>query len=465
MTLRSPLSPLSKVAVALSGGGHRATLFGLGALLYLVDSGVARDVVSIASVSGGSIVNGLVAQEVDFRTTTPNEFGDKVAVPLASRIATRGVLFAAPLTWLFILAALTVGVATLALGGFWPLPIKISVWVRGTAFVVVAALLAGLLRWRGHLHDFALGKYLFHRHGRRTKLADTSQAVDHIFCATDLEGQHHVYFAQRFVWSHDHGRGTPGNVDLATVVQSSAAFPGGFPPRILKKKQFDFVGGKGEAADTLRMVLSDGGVYDNMGEQWALGYDRRKHRDGSLVPSERAANCILIVNASYRPTWLPFSALMLPFANELAALLRVIDIMFRQTTAGRRKRLRAQWRSEDKVTMSGAFVSIDRSPAHVARKSLRGGVGSEAQTRAHAVLKLPDLKRLEEEADANQTVKTSLRRFDKKVVARLVRHGYVSTMCNGHVLFGWRLLEKLPNFDDLTKDEAERSSKRFDTVP
>jgi predicted acylesterase/phospholipase RssA len=453
VTLPSPSSRCSKVAVALSGGGHRATLFGLGALLYLVDSGVAKHVVSIASVSGGSIVNGLVAQEVDFRNTSPEAFRKMVAVPLATRIATRGVLFAAPLTWVFILVAVIVGVATIVLGGLWPLPINVR--VRASAFVVVATLLASLLKWRGHLHDYALGKYLFHRHGKRTKLATTSKAVDHIFCATDLEGQHHVYFAQRFVWSHDHGIGTPGDVDLATVIQASSAFPGGFPPRILKKAQFRFVGGKKEVA-TNRLVLSDGGVYDNMGEQWAVGYRRRGRIERTGVLSDRAADCMVIVNASSGPTWLPFRTRMLPFANEFTALMRVIHVMFGQTTAARRKRLRAQF-ADDKDTMSGVFVKIDRSLAHVAKKALRRRVGSEACTRARAVLALPDVERLETEAVANRTVPTSLSCFDKRVVARLVRHGYVSTMCNGHVLFEWPLLP-LPSFDELTSTTPRRNS-------
>ena len=42
------------LAVAMSGGGHRATLFVLGALMYLVDAGANKYVTSIASVSGGS---------------------------------------------------------------------------------------------------------------------------------------------------------------------------------------------------------------------------------------------------------------------------------------------------------------------------------------------------------------------------------------------------------------------------
>jgi hypothetical protein len=47
-------SRFKSIAVTLSGGGHRATLFGLGALMYLVDARANTNVSSIASVSGGS---------------------------------------------------------------------------------------------------------------------------------------------------------------------------------------------------------------------------------------------------------------------------------------------------------------------------------------------------------------------------------------------------------------------------
>ena len=33
---------MQSIGICLSGGGHRATVFGLGALLYLVDAGGAR---------------------------------------------------------------------------------------------------------------------------------------------------------------------------------------------------------------------------------------------------------------------------------------------------------------------------------------------------------------------------------------------------------------------------------------
>ena len=50
-----------RIGIAISGGGHRATLYSLGGLAYLADAGLNKSVVAIASVSGGSITNGYLA--------------------------------------------------------------------------------------------------------------------------------------------------------------------------------------------------------------------------------------------------------------------------------------------------------------------------------------------------------------------------------------------------------------------
>jgi hypothetical protein len=65
---------MAGVGVAISGGGHRAAMFGLGALLYLADAGKNRPVTSIASISGGSLTNGYVALKVDYAALDGREF-------------------------------------------------------------------------------------------------------------------------------------------------------------------------------------------------------------------------------------------------------------------------------------------------------------------------------------------------------------------------------------------------------
>ena len=65
---------LGLIGIALSGGGYRASLYALGALVYFVDARINKHVSVISSVSGGSITNGYVAQECDFSGVSPEQF-------------------------------------------------------------------------------------------------------------------------------------------------------------------------------------------------------------------------------------------------------------------------------------------------------------------------------------------------------------------------------------------------------
>lgn len=114
------VEPTAKIGVALSGGGHRATLFGLGVLMYLAharrneDMSVNNDVLEISSVSGGSIANGYVAQTLDYQWAKAEEF-DEVARQLASQLAQRGTLFAP--WWARVYVGFVGLLAILSLGG------------------------------------------------------------------------------------------------------------------------------------------------------------------------------------------------------------------------------------------------------------------------------------------------------------------------------------------------------------
>jgi hypothetical protein len=84
----------------------------------------------------------------------------------------------------------------------------------------------------------------------------------------------HAYFARRFVYSQGFGVGRPGDLRLRTAVQASANFPGGFPPRLMRADRFGFA--FGPYRDARWMVLSDGGVYDNMGTAWYAEVGQRR---------------------------------------------------------------------------------------------------------------------------------------------------------------------------------------------
>jgi hypothetical protein len=84
----------TSVGIAMSGGGYRASLFALGALLYVHDALAdrSRRVVAISSVSGGSVTNAVLAQggglEQDGRSF------DELARVLVDHATGQGSMFA-----------------------------------------------------------------------------------------------------------------------------------------------------------------------------------------------------------------------------------------------------------------------------------------------------------------------------------------------------------------------------------
>lgn len=92
---------MASIAVALSGGGYRAAMFGLGVVLYLVDAAKNREVTSISSVSGGSITNAFLGQMQGYHQRTSADFWPAVS-PLAKTIAHK-TLWSTLSTWVYLM--------------------------------------------------------------------------------------------------------------------------------------------------------------------------------------------------------------------------------------------------------------------------------------------------------------------------------------------------------------------------
>ena len=447
------------LAIALSGGGHRATLFALGALMYVVDAGKNRDTTSVASVSGGSITNGFVAQTLDFQSVGSAEFEERVAGPLASQIAQRGTLFApfATKAYLFVLVVGFVGA--------W-----LPLWfLHAPTIIRVLAFTAALLVWgwfaglRGQVCASAFKTTMFAPGGKATLLRNIATKVSHVLCATEFRAAESVYFGGDFVYGYPFGAGEPGDLALYRAVQASADFPGGFPPVRLPTKTHQFHPTSDESIRrTGDLVLSDGGVYDNMGEQWARGFAARAKRWSWLASHKVAPKQLIVVNASARVRWTPYRLGRIPLLNEVIALLRVNGVMYINTTNVRRQEIVTSFEPDHPARegeLPSVLVQIAQSPFDVAEKFAKG---RDAADRANAVIQAlgpasrDEWKRI---ANENAAVATTLSRLGSDVSARLLYQGYVVAMCNLHVIFGgadggeWPLLAvpKLERFDELTK--------------
>jgi subtilisin family serine protease/predicted acylesterase/phospholipase RssA len=489
------------VGIALSGGGHRASLFGLGVLLYLADAERNHDVRSIASVSGGSLTNGYVAQTLRYRAVSAAGFEEAMR-PFAVRLAHAGTFMNAEITPRF----KTLILATLPLAAVpaWLLPGDraarlsiavglVAVWALlvlrhlfatrlGQAYAVLlaaslylaavgpwllpiagplafAVFVAAIAAWaslvlgpRGRVCAHAFRTTLFSPESKPTGLAEIPTDIDHVICATDLQSAEQVYFSGSFVYGYRYGVGTPGDLPLYMAVQASAALPGAFPPRWVPTAGFGFRYPSKDCPKSdhrlekppRHLVLSDGGDYDNMADQWAQGFENRARCWPDLPKKHHEPDELIVVNASAGAEMVPMRRARIPILGEIAALWRVKDVLYDQTTAVRRQGLVGRFdRAElQKAGMRGALVHIAQSPFDVARAFAPREDWLDRAVRARDVLmRLGDThQEWEEVAAKNAAVKTSLSRLGTDVAARLLWHGYVLAMTNLHVILDYPLL-------------------------
>lgn len=438
---------MAKISVALSGGGNRASLFGLGVLLYLHDAERNKQVTSISSVSGGSFTNGYLAQAGNFRDMTKNDFTE-VATAFASQLANRGTLFAALTTRIYLAIAI---VSLLASPALFLLPW--ALWTRWLAFFGVLFLWIWLIAGkRGAVCAKAFASTMYSPTGKPTLLSQTARdELDHVFCSTDLHIGEHVYFSGRFVYSYRLGWGQPADLPLYKVVQASAAFPGGFPAAWLPTARHRFQDGRNSAT---YMTLSDGGVYDNMGEEWALGLPSRKSRPAPSRPELCDADELIVVNASGDMKWQSTTALGIPVLSELTTMVRVINVMYDNTTAPRRRMLIDIFKESERLGhgLRGSLVTIDQTPFRVPKAFAKSQDEPDRAKRAQAVLDLlgPDQEdRWNQIAKDNTDVATTMAKLGPDVSAKLIYQGYVVAMANLHVLLDYPLLA-LPSQDTFT---------------
>ncbi len=218
-----------RIGLALSGGGFRATMFGLGALRALHDRGVLGDVTVVSGVSGGSLLAAMWAYGPDSFAEFDTSVTSLVTAGLQWEIARRA---AAPRAVLADAASLTRAVAGKPFGG------KRS-FTRTEALVLA---LAARPFGRRQLHDVT-------RPGLATVLS-----------ATDLATGNAVRFGSAVSSLSPVGDITDP-VPVANAVAASAAFPVLLPHL---SRTYTFIRRDG-TTERRALLMTDGGVYDNLG--------------------------------------------------------------------------------------------------------------------------------------------------------------------------------------------------------
>jgi NTE family protein len=227
-----PLRDPNQIALCLSGGGYRAMLFHLGALWRLNELSYLGKLGRISSVSGGSITAGV----------------------LAANWASLGVTGTAPAPNFSILvgeirkmAGHTIDIGSVVAGIFGPATVS------------------------GKIQS-AYDDMLFHGKTLQDLPDDPPRFV---FNATSVQSTVLWRFSKPFMADYRVGLVLAPKIPLAAAVAASSAFPPILSPAELDLRKFGCVFQPDEKADlqkepyTSKAVLTDGGVYDNLGIETA----------------------------------------------------------------------------------------------------------------------------------------------------------------------------------------------------
>lgn len=465
------------MAVAISGGGYRASAWGLGVLWALVDAGVNGDVSMVASVSGGSITNAHVGQGPDYGSMSSDEFAQR-ATPYAERLmgkpaAWRGALLITLAGWLAAwlliaferpglapsavavsLVASVAGAASsgdlvfnrvelwlyihLLLGLF-----ALVVWASGVVPVLGAVLVLGTVALaRGPVVGWCLGRSLRTLSpGRDDTLGGLNAEPLHVFLATELRAGHHAAFARDFIYCYDLGLGAKPSLPVRVAVQASSNLPGAFPTRWVRTAGMALRGGDHSAG---WLALSDGGDYDNMGDQWPLGLVDRIGRLSARAPianhppamavladwQSRVGTFVIVANASGALGYRRVGKGALPLLGELLGLLQVKDVLYDNGNSVRRQRL-IEW--FDARTPAGTLIHVSSSPYTLAKSWSDEG-------RKTAAIAWLDSHMAEAEwgqqVTVAQAVGTQFWPLGRAQTRAVVHAAYAQTMVNLHLKLG-----------------------------
>lgn len=297
--------PREGVGLCLSGGGYRAMLFHTGALLRLNELGWLPRLDVVTSVSGGALAAGVLARSwdtLDFGMDgVARNFLDQVVYPIR-RIARQN------------------------------LDIRVTLRALVTPGRSAGAELADAYR-RKLVGDF--------------RLQDLPAQPRFVFSSANLQTGALWRFCRDSMGDNVVGGVTAPDATLATAMAASAAFPPLLSPVVVPMPHWD-IPGDGDTDRPAEVVLSDGGVFDNLG----------------LDPAERCET-LLVSDAG----------LHLPQRQRIARdwprhLLRVLDVIDNQVRSLRKQELiesyvdgerdGAYWGSYSRI---GNFELSDSLPA------------------------------------------------------------------------------------------------------
>lgn len=355
------MSKDKKLALALSGGGVRAMAFHAGVLLYLSEQGYLENVSQISSVSGGSLLVGLIYKENSYVWPTSNEYKNSVYHSIKNQLCSKNLQLLAvlelikPNNWVYVLSRANVVAKTIE-----------KVW------------------------------------GIDKKLNRISAYPLWSINGTTIENGKRFRFKHDTCGDYSTGYSKSQDFKISEAIAMSAAFPGGIGPLAIQTSKYDWKKRKSwddpegtEISVTppyKTIHLYDGGIYDNLGSEplFDIGKGLPKHDGYSILVSDAGS---------------PFSNAIKMGPLNPFRLKRIVDILMDQSRSLRVRSLMNYFLSNKNA---GGYLMIGENP----RKIL-----------SDEELKLGNWQS-EEEIDFASRYGTNLSKIKINDFDRIARHGY-----------------------------------------
>ncbi|MDA8305759.1 MAG: patatin-like phospholipase family protein [Deltaproteobacteria bacterium] len=374
--MRSQTSEDLQIGLALSGGGIRAMAFHSGVLRWLAEAGPLSHVTHISSVSGGSLLMGLILRLSDWSWPSAEQYKTVILPQTRKILTTQDLAIQAilrlihPMNWKYLLSRANILARTIK-----------TTW------------------------------------GINAHLSDLPEVPVWSINGTTAETGRRFRFKRTAVGDYELGYADAANFKVADTMAISAAFPGLIGPFAIRTDDYAWYkreswNAKIETAEKKQppfehLHLYDGGVYDNLGIEPLFDSGKQEPKDG--------VNFILVSDAGTAlPRTKPRSPLN-PFR-----LKRVVDIISDQTRALRVRSFVAFLQTNPE---KGAYFQIGAD----ARKKIETYKQQNPST-ADTLLKETWLNA--QDAVRAASYATTLRRMREDDFDLLERHGYETAKWN-----------------------------------
>lgn len=421
------------MGVSLSGGGHRAALFSLGALLAVGECTDTFRVAWVSSVSGGSMANGLLLRAGGLGPPSSDRLAGITRDRLRRLDRWRAPFCSVRSVVAFVVWVLALAAVVFLLVRTWPW----SGWGLVALPVLVLAL-SLVIRQRGRVLEWALDDMWLRDRGRPTTVLGWSAASERdvalddgpeipIFCSTDLLSLGPQFIGPSFLVTGDQ-LWTLKRIPLIRALRSSASFPGLLPPVWTRLRSLAGdtaaqvhrrrVGNAVSSGDADRGrpakwgLLTDGGVYNNLGTHWGTR-GRLTDHDGLVLPRRlrQPVDQHLVVDAGRDEARASPITFAIPFLGAFRSLLQVPRASYTSALHAHRSEISdSTW-----LTRTGA-----RQHARVVRVTDRLGWGTSSSPAAREL----SLNAWQIIRWTNQDARTHLFRVGHRKSVRILAHGY-----------------------------------------